>query len=164
MRLVIMAGGKGSRLSIIKPILTVCGKPILQRMVESLSPHYELWVATVRCHPVDRFVKYYLGINNVLYTDGLGYENDVVKVVRKLGFPLIVVPSDIPFITNDALKVLIRECKSSLCSLKDISNSFTGISLWRNEGYFSSFQDVFLDYSLINVNDWNTFLQANKSC
>ncbi|BBG24664.1 hypothetical protein IC006_1997 [Sulfuracidifex tepidarius] len=159
-----MAGGKGKRLSMIKPLLTVCGVPILKLIVDSLSPHIEVWIATTNGHPVERFVRNYLGMENFLiFTRGLGYEIDVIQVVETLGFPLITVPADSPFLTWRDIEHLIEECRSSLCSLKD-NKGFTGISFWRDHGYSKYFQDVSIDHEILNVNDWNAFLQANKNC
>jgi len=164
-RAVVLAGGRGERLSLIKPIISVCGTPILERIVNTLSSHAEVWVATVSNHPVERFARYYLGLGDkVILTKGEGYEKDVVSVVTELRPPLLTLPGDIPFITWGDIETLLSSCKASLCTIRDSSGAFTGVSLWRDLDYETSFQDVFLGHELINVNDWNTFLQANKRC
>ncbi len=159
-----MAGGKGKRLSINKPLLSICGAPMLKLIVDSLSPHTDLWIATTKGHPVERFVRNYLRMEgSLIFTRGLGYEKDVIQVIETLGLPLITVPADLPFLTWDDVNYLVRKCESSLCSLKD-DKGFTGVSFWRDHEYSSSFQDVRIDHEILNVNDWNAFLQANKNC
>jgi adenosylcobinamide-phosphate guanylyltransferase len=102
---VVMAGGKGRRMeaSEEKPMLRVCGKPVIERVLTSLlaagkvnsvvvavSENTPRTSAYVKKFPVE-----------VLVTPGEGYIQDMQFAVKKLGLETVLaVVSDLPLITS----------------------------------------------------------------
>ncbi|WP_238027501.1 MULTISPECIES: NTP transferase domain-containing protein [Metallosphaera] len=157
---IIMAGGKGSRLSPLKPVMEVCGKPMIQWVVElALKYSGDVYIATVRGHPAeDRLSK----IRKLLYTSGRGYENDVVEAVSSVKLPALVLPSDVPFLEEDAVELLLRECDSSICTLLT-QGDFVGVSLWKSLN-LQDYQSINYPRRIMNVNTWNDLTEINKLC
>ncbi|MCY0861547.1 MULTISPECIES: NTP transferase domain-containing protein [Metallosphaera] len=157
---VIMAGGKGTRLSPLKPVMEVCGKPMIQWVAE-LAMRYasQVYIATVKGHPAEEKLR---KIHRVLYTSGLGYENDVVEAVSSVKLPALVLPSDVPFLDGDTIEILIRECNSSICTLLS-QGKFVGVSLWRALD-LEDYQSIDYPRKIVNVNTWNDLTEINKLC
>lgn len=161
MRAVIMAGGKGSRFTPLKPLLEVCGKPMILRVYEVLASFAEeVFVATVKGHPAEAGLLSLFP--KVVYTSGRGYENDVLEVVNMVGVPLIVSSADLPFLPGDALSLLLHSCSVSICSLLDRSG-FVGVSVWRDLS-LENYDSVRYPGELVNVNTRVDYEKANKLC
>ncbi|MCI2415234.1 MAG: NTP transferase domain-containing protein [Candidatus Aramenus sp.] len=159
MKAIIMAGGKGTRLSPEKPLLEVCGTPMILRVYSfARSLTDEVYVATIRGHIVDEKLGRLL---KIVYTDGRGYEEDVVQAVRTVGFPTLVLPSDTPFLSWDDVKPLF-ECKSSVCTLLS-RGRFVGVSLWRSDN-LKDYSSVEVEKEVINVNTPDDLTKANILC
>ena len=111
MRVLIMAGGAGSRLARgEKPLIPVCGKPMISFItgafcsagcepvvvVSQKTPMTANWC---RAHDIP-----------VIRTGGNGYIEDMVSAVRDLeeGQPLVISVSDIPCITPAIITTIIR--------------------------------------------------------
>ena len=156
LKAVIMAGGKGTRLSPLKPILDICGYPMFFWVYKTLLNFTrEIYLAITPTSPLifTCFKK--------IITEGKGYEYDVVAVIRKLGFPTLIVPSDTPFIPKEAILSLFS-CKKSICSLV-ARNGFVGISLW-NKLDLKDYENVYYDGDIINVNTFNDYNAAKNLC
>jgi adenosylcobinamide-phosphate guanylyltransferase len=116
MRALIMAGGPGSRLALgEKPLIPVCGRPMISYVIDAfrtagceivavVSPKTPMTANWCRAHNI-----------TVARTSGNGYIDDMVSAVQSLDddFPLIVSVSDIPCITPAIITGIIqsyREC------------------------------------------------------
>lgn len=163
LKVVIMAGGKGSRLSPIKPVIEVCGKPMILWIYEFSKQFTDrIFIATVKDHPALPKLKEIISTNNIIFTEGKGYEFDVIEAVEKVGLPCLVFPSDTPFIPKGAIEKLINECETSICTLLS-KGEFVGISLW-NSLDTSSFSSINTDYEIDNVNTNKDLLKINEKC
>ncbi|AWR95872.1 NTP transferase domain-containing protein [Acidianus brierleyi] len=155
-----MAGGKGSRLSPRKPLLEVCSIPMIARVynvAEKIST--DIYIATIKNHVIEK--ELILRFPNIIYTSGKGYENDVLEAVTTIGFPVLVLPSDIPFLKIDYVKPLFT-CKSSICTLLS-RGKFVGISLWNSDN-LNDFSSIESNVDIINVNTKEDLSIANKLC
>ncbi|BDC18405.1 hypothetical protein HS5_12950 [Acidianus sp. HS-5] len=158
-----MAGGKGSRLSPMKPVLEVCGKPMVLWVYEfSKQFSDKIFIATVKGHPTLSILENIFPMSSIIFTEGRGYEFDVIEAVKNVGFPSLVLPSDTPFIPKDAIEDLLNKCESSICTLLS-KGEFIGISLWRSVDT-SSFSSIETNHEIINVNTNKDLLKINKEC
>ncbi|NON62902.1 NTP transferase domain-containing protein [Acidianus sp. RZ1] len=159
MKAIIMAGGKGTRLSPMKPFLEVCGKPMIQRVYDIAHKFAEtVFIATVPSNPV--YIEIVKTFNNVILTSGKGYEFDVIEAINRVGFPVLVFPSDTPFIPDRAIYTLLA-CQRDICTLFS-RGKYVGISFWRKFG--DDYEDVVIDYEISNVNTKEDLEKINKSC
>ena len=156
LKAVIMAGGKGTRISPFKPILDLCGYPMFYWVYKTLLNFTsEIYLAITSSSPLifSDFKK--------IITEGKGYEFDVVSVVKMVGFPTLVVPSDTPFIPSEAILSLLS-CEKSICSLVT-KDGFVGISLW-NGLDFKDYENVYFEGEILNVNTFNDYIKAKNLC
>lgn len=155
-----MAGGKGSRLSPRKPLLEVCGVPMIVRVYNVAKKiSVDVYIATVKNHIIEKELKSYF--SKIIYTSGKGYENDVLEAIKIVGFPVLVLPSDIPFLKINYIKPLFN-CKSSICSLLS-RGKFIGISLWNSDN-LNDFSSIESNADIMNVNTKEDLSIANKLC
>ncbi|WP_068322689.1 NTP transferase domain-containing protein [Pyrococcus kukulkanii] len=94
--IVVMAGGRSSRMGKEKPILEVGGVPMVLRVYEEVSKVDESIVAVSRHTPKTKELCIKEGIE-FIETPGAGYVEDINYLLRELG-PFISVSSDLPFI------------------------------------------------------------------
>ncbi|NJE61278.1 NTP transferase domain-containing protein [Thermococcus sp. 21S7] len=94
--IVIMAGGRSSRMGKEKPVLKVGGIPMLLRVYREAEKVDETITALSRNTPKTRELCLREGIPFV-ETPGRGYVEDVTHLLREFG-PFISVSSDLPFI------------------------------------------------------------------
>lgn len=109
----VMAGGKGTRMgsSIEKPLLEVCGKTLLERVVTALrrSKAVERIIVVVTAASSATSMKARaLGLETI-ETAGLGYEADMSSAITKLGLgDVLVVSADLPFLTETLVDESVR--------------------------------------------------------
>ncbi|MFA4641252.1 NTP transferase domain-containing protein [Pyrococcus kukulkanii] len=94
--IVIMAGGRSSRMGKEKPVLKVGGVPMVLRVYEEVSKVDESIVAVSRHTPKTKELCIKERIE-FIETPGAGYVEDINYLLRELG-PFISVSSDLPFI------------------------------------------------------------------
>jgi len=95
--IIIMAGGRSSRMGREKPVLKVGGVPMLLRIYYEAEKAGETVVALSRNTPKTRELCLREGISFV-ETPGKGYVKDVMYLLREFG-PFVSVSSDLPFVT-----------------------------------------------------------------
>lgn len=156
LKAIIMAGGKGTRLSPLKPLIDLCGYPMFYWVYRSLLNFTdEIYLAITRYNPL-----IFSSFKKVI-TDGKGYENDVIQAIGKVGLPVIVVPADTPFIPEEAIYKLYS-CKKSICTLVTKSG-FVGISLW-NEMKLNDYENIYYEGEIINVNTLSDYITVKNLC
>ncbi len=103
----IMAGGQGSRLGMgEKPLVTICGKPMLSCVIDAFtSAGHEVVVVASHRTP---FTKNWCRAQGVaLYeAEGLGYVEDILAAAENLGeegTPLFTCVSDLPCLAHDII-------------------------------------------------------------
>ncbi len=96
MNVIIMAGGRGSRLGYVeKPLVEVCGRPILDGVISAATAMGELTLCTSRFTP--NVEKSYCG--SLMCVRGSGdYVSDLETALEAVGTPALVLPADMPFI------------------------------------------------------------------
>ncbi len=137
MNIVIMAGGMGgSRLSNPnKPLVNVCGKPMIEHIASVVSEFGKTYIATtVRHTEVINWARQHG--REVLITSGAGYSKDLLESLLMVGTPTMFVPGDTPpLITRElirkflAMAAYVTSPMITLMYEKDGEVKFTGISL-----------------------------------
>lgn len=119
----IMAGGQGSRLQMgEKPLVTICGKPMLAYVIDAFaSAGHEVVVVASHRTP---FTKNWCRAQGVaLYeAEGLGYVEDIRAAAEDLGeagTPFFTCVSDLPCLATDIIagvEAAWRRAKTPACS------------------------------------------------
>lgn len=157
-----MAGGKGKRISIYKPFLNVCGKPLVSWVYDAASSiTSEVYLAISNRHPL--FPIFEHSVFKILNTYDNDYVEDLMLIINKLGFPLLVLPIDVAFLTTDVLRYLINSCHADICSLI-YEDDFLGISYWRGNDFNNYMNVHFKGKKIYNVNTWDKYIKANHEC
>ncbi|WP_240931284.1 NTP transferase domain-containing protein [Acidianus sulfidivorans] len=161
-----MAGGKGSRLSnCYKPLFEVCGKPMILWVYDTLlqiTDKRNIYVATLVYHRTLPIIYKLFDYSKIIFTRGLGYEYDIMEAVKKVGFPVLIVPSDTPFISKEDLLKLISSCDSAICNL--LSNSgYIGISFWKSSN-INDYSNIESRKEIINVNTREDLVNVTNKC
>jgi len=94
--IIIMAGGRSSRMGLEKPVLQVGGVPMLLRVYEETEKVGETLVAVSKKAPKTRELCLREGISFV-ETPGNGYVEDLIYLLREFG-PFVSVSADLPFL------------------------------------------------------------------
>lgn len=109
--IVIMAGGKGSRLGgLPKPLLEICGEKIINRVVRvarELRPR-RIFICT-RSEYAAYIEDLVTENTEILVCPGRDYVEDLNYVFTKTIFPVLVLPSDTPFITSNLLRRFLEK-------------------------------------------------------
>jgi len=114
LNLVVLAGGAGRRLGgVYKPLLELCGKPMILRILEAMSGYFNK--VTVIVHDAEQIE----AVSEI--ATGLGLRVDVVRDILEVASPLsglytasltvkegifAVIPADTPFIRGKTMKAL----------------------------------------------------------
>jgi len=114
LNLVVLAGGAGRRLGgVYKPLLELCGKPMILRILEAMSGYFDK--VTVIVHDAEQIE----AVSEI--ATGLGLRVDVVRDILEVASPLsglytasltvkegifAVIPADTPFIRGKTMKAL----------------------------------------------------------
>jgi len=148
LNIIIMAGGRATRLKgIKKPLLNLCGKRLID-VVVSIAKELVGDGRVYIC--VSNYTKELTNESfgedvEVILCPGKGYVEDLNYVLSRVKLPVLVLPSDLPFITLDVVKkfielasseevnvITLTVCPNSECREVGISlfNSFSGT--WTN--------------------------------
>ena len=113
----VMAGGKGTRMKLAqeKPLIKVCGKPVIEYVLSALKEAKKIdkiIVATTSCTPkTTKFMKQ-LGVQ-VIETPGKDYVSDMGYVVQtlKLGV-FLAIAADLPLVKGEMIDAVVEryEC------------------------------------------------------
>jgi GTP:adenosylcobinamide-phosphate guanylyltransferase len=162
-----MAGGKASRLGgLPKPLLVVCGKPMLLHVVEeSLEVLPYVVVATGRCsREVAELVKALPHVD-VVELAGEGYVADLSYVLRMVRVrPLLVLPADMPFISaNTIVRLMAMKPRECVITVK-ACGEFLGASVFG--GSLNCWRTVELPCTreLMDVDTLNDLARAQLEC
>jgi len=168
---VIMAGGQGSRLGgALKPLLRVCGRTILERVVAVARSVSERVVVALSSYTLPAAVGLCPGLNvdACIELPGSGYPHDMrlaAGIVRTR--PLLFLPSDTPFLDPKRLEDFIEEAlatSAGLVTLEARDQGPLGISLLARgfEPWTSIRQPWGPD--LLNINTSKDLAEAERLC
>jgi adenosylcobinamide-phosphate guanylyltransferase len=104
----VMAGGKGKRLALSeeKPLLQICGRPIIEYVLEALKQAKKIEAIAVTVSPFTPKTAEHMKNSGVkvIKTPGKDYVYDMGYAVRKLGLEItMMLPSDLPLITGEII-------------------------------------------------------------
>lgn len=109
----VMAGGKGTRMRIgkEKPLIKVCGKPVIEYVLAALKSAKKIdsiVVATSSCTPKTTKLMNQLGVK-VLETPGKDYVSDMGYVVQtlKLGV-FLAIAADLPLVRGEMVDAIVE--------------------------------------------------------
>jgi GTP:adenosylcobinamide-phosphate guanylyltransferase len=156
MKAVIMAGGRGTRFTPLKPLAEVCGFPLYYfsyRLAKEFAE--EVYLAVTPWSPL------LLSDLPKVITSGRGYENDVLEAVRAVGYPSLVLPAD-SLVKKASVEALVRQCKSAVCSLT-YKGEFVGVSLW-NWDDLNDYSSIESPEPVLNVNTLADYALAKNKC
>ncbi len=109
--IIIMAGGRSSRMGREKPVLRVGGRPMLLRVYGETNKVGETLVAVSKNAPKTKGLCLREGIPFV-ETPGKGYVEDVQWLLREFG-PFISVSADLPFLKASDVYEIAKAFKGS---------------------------------------------------
>jgi adenosylcobinamide-phosphate guanylyltransferase len=108
-----MAGGKGTRMKLAeeKPLIKVCGKPVIEYVLVALKDAKKIdsiIVATSSCTPKTTQLMKHLGVQ-VLETPGKDYVSDMGFAVQtlKLGV-FLAVAADLPLVRGEMVDAVVK--------------------------------------------------------
>ncbi len=156
MKVVVMAGGRGSRLGgVEKPLLEVCGRPMVEAALGAARALGEPVLCTSPLAP--NVERRYCG--RVRCVRGIGeYVADLDHALREAGPPALVLPADMPFLDLGLVELMMfveaaLESESHVVTLnlcREGSCHESGISLFKSRGgdwenVYASWRAAFLD-------------------
>lgn len=110
----IMAGGRGKRIcsNIEKPLLSIQGKPLIERVVKaakSAKNISKIYIITSGNTPQTEKKCIRDGLK-ILRTDGRGYHSDLKQAIieGKMDFPVLTMPADLPALTGKFIDKIIK--------------------------------------------------------
>ncbi len=170
-----MAGGKGARLGrLCKPLLKICGTPIIKRIIQEAYNVSDLIIASTPQCISTAIIGLNLGIE-VIITQGNGYSLDLRYALRRVEPPVLVLPADLPLIDRRTIIKLIRILEERG---KDIVTYSVpegclpgklgpnGISLVREQEWTSDYETVeaCLGWSVFDIDSWNDVFEVLMHC
>jgi len=109
----VMAGGRGTRMKLAqeKPLIEVCGKPVIQYVLSALRDSKKIdrvIVATTNCTPRTTKFMRQLGVE-VIETPGKDYVSDMGYVVQtlKLGV-FLAIAADLPLVRGEMIDAVVE--------------------------------------------------------
>jgi adenosylcobinamide-phosphate guanylyltransferase len=108
-----MAGGKGSRLKLSeeKPMVKVCGKPIIERVLTSLqhARHVDSIVVAVSDYTPTTAQYVAKFPVSIIKTSGRDYILDMQQVIKDLGLKTVLtVAADLPLVTGEIIDKIVE--------------------------------------------------------
>ncbi|MEN2999499.1 MAG: NTP transferase domain-containing protein [Acidilobaceae archaeon] len=164
MRCIVMAGGRGARMGgVEKPLLEPCGKPALLRVLEAAKPFCsEIAVITSPRAPITAALCPSLGVKCL---SGAGdYVADLVMALSP-PFPILVLPSDLPFLDSETLGRFLRLAQDLPFSVLNLvgEEGPSGISLFNSWG--GEWADVNIEgEALLDMDTWEDYWRAVELC
>jgi len=171
MNILIMAGGRGSRLGgLKKPFLSLCRRRLIDVVInvaKSLVKNNEIYLCI--CKDDVNMLNNAININ-VILCPGQGYVEDLIYAFQITGFPTLVLPADMPFLTREVVERFLSEALHlesdvvtlMVCNKNECKES--GISLFRKTG--GSWSNVYFeeDIRLRDIDTYEDLVWAEKLC
>ncbi len=167
---IIMAGGKGKRFgSSFKPFTELCGKPMIFNIIDKTRKLFKYNIIAIS-ENVENFL--YILKNKykdilLIYTTGIDYSIDlkiILDIIRKR--PIIIFPSDIPFIENKTIEKIIlsaKDIEEDLITILNKQGEPIGISIIKGNN-LNIWNNLKLNEDLININTINDLNNARMMC
>jgi len=138
MKVLIMAGGRGSRIGDpSKPLIKILGKPMIEYVIDAINGLGEVNIATTKDH--ERIIQWARSNNyTIVLTSGRNYPNDLIEALRLTGTPTLVLPSDMPLLSKEFITKFLRAVAHirtpmvTLAAVRGCEIEYTGISYIRD--------------------------------
>ena len=138
MKVLIMAGGRGSRIGDpSKPLIKILGKPMIEYVIDAINGLGEVNIATTKDH--ERIIQWARSNNyTIVLTSGRDYPNDLIEALRLTGTPTLVLPSDMPLLSKEFITKFLRAVAHvrtpmvTLAAVRGCEIEYTGISYIRD--------------------------------
>jgi adenosylcobinamide-phosphate guanylyltransferase len=110
---IVMAGGKGTRMRIAeeKPLIKVCGKPVIEYVLAALKNAKKIdciVVAVSSCTPKTAKLMNQIGVK-VIETPGKDYVSDMGSAVQNLKLGVfLAIAADLPLVTGEMLDAIVE--------------------------------------------------------
>jgi len=159
---IVMAGGKGSRMSLAgEKLLLKYKKPIVLHVIDALvnSKCFSKILAITSSNSPK--TKKLLEENNVdlFNTPGDGYVEDLNLVLKSLNDFVLITSADLPFLDGDTIKNIVNQCNSEniwttiLVTKKFLESLHLSSDYWIN---FENQQCCYTGISLVNAKNIST--------
>ena len=109
----VMAGGRGTRMKLPqeKPLIDLCGKPVIEYVLEALKNSKKIdsiIVATSNCTPKTTQLMRQLGVK-VIETPGKDYVSDMGYVVQTLELGVfLAIAADLPLVRGEMIDAIVE--------------------------------------------------------
>ncbi len=131
----IMAGGEASRLhGLPKATLKICGEPVVERVAREARRAFNGKVY-VSVSLRDTSLIGRLSSVEWIVTWGEGYSRDLAYSLHRTGFPVLVLPGDMPFLDHRFLRRIVNEARETPWSAVSITVPTGCRGLEGKEGY-----------------------------
>ena len=128
----VMAGGRARRLGgLEKPLLEVCGRPMVVSVIEAAAEALGYVIVAAGRQLLSKLRSSANGpYLDMVESPGLGYAEDLALVARSLRTrPLIVLPADVPYVSWVLVSELARMAMASECVVTIVACSrYLGVS------------------------------------
>ena len=159
---IVMAGGKGSRMSLAgEKLLLKYKKPIVLHVIDALvnSKCFSKILAITSSNSPK--TKKLLEENNIdlFNTPGDGYVEDLNLVLKSLNDFVLITSADLPFLDGDIIKNIVNQCNSEniwttiLVTKKFLESLHLSSNYWIN---FENHQCCYTGISLVNAKNIST--------
>ena len=158
---VVMAGGRARRMGgVVKPLIRVCGRPLIEHVLEPLDSVWRIIVALSR-HTLEG-LRGYCRRYECIRTSGSGYSWDLRSILYSiLHRPLLVVPADIVGLGTWILGLAEGVGGRSIYTVK-CGGRPLGVSIVLGRGW--DWEDLEAGCNVVNVNTWEDLERAEEAC
>lgn len=166
---IVMAGGKATRMGgVAKPLLDVCGVPMIVRVARSLSEIcsriyiiYSKWTRDIKdlCSG---------SLGNAMCVEGGGesYVEDLKLALNLVSLPALVTPADIPFLSPVILEDFIVKAMLKPEPIVNLTTEkgLIGVSLFKRTT--GPWTDITMsgESSLVDVDTWEDYREVIGRC
>jgi len=165
----VMAGGRATRMGgVAKPLLDVCGKPVVYWVVRALWGlcRRVVVVYSKATQAVGELCRGPLGPVECIEGVG-GYVEDLRLSLNLASPPILVVPADTPFIDRNILEFFVTRAllaPEPVVNLVDVERGAVGVTLFKDRG--GPWTDVTIrgGYKLLDINTWQDYEEAVRLC
>jgi len=165
----VMAGGRATRMGgVAKPLLEICGKPMVYWVVRALWSLCRriIIVYSKATQGVGELCRGPLGPVECIEGVG-GYVEDLRLSLNLASPPILVVPADTPFIDRNILEFFVTRAllaPEPVVNLVDVERGAVGVTLFKDRG--GPWADVAVrgGYKLLDIDTWRDYEEAVRLC
>lgn len=166
---IIMAGGRGERLGgAQKPLIEVCGKPLILRVYEALRRlcRRTLVVYSRHTQGVGDLCRGPMIEAECIRGTGSGYVTDLSMVLHLVSMPVLVAPADMPYLDPDLLEDFIYKALLIGADVVNLASDRgpTGVSLFKRPSGSWASVTYASRHSLLDIDTPEDLREAEEYC